>query len=193
MYPGQHAVQRADQPAIVMAAIGRNHHLSRARGAQQPSGASSARDWPQAARSLCHLHGEPSAVRRVLRRGRAVRALLHRRQFVSDRGRARLYRQQQPVEGARSRRRRSARSRLRRSSDCPKVELCLIVDGPGAGIARAQFRRGDGRISRNADWRRVAGSGDALFLGHHRADPRACCVRCPISRPTSRCRRSPRG
>jgi long-chain acyl-CoA synthetase len=64
----------------------------------------------------------------VLRRGRAVRTLLHRPQFVSDGRRTRLYRQQQPVEGAitSEAKREVARAPLR---DCPKVELLLIVDG----------------------------------------------------------------
>ena len=82
MYPGQHAQARADQPAVVMARIGRSDQLSRARGAQQPAGASPARGRPQAARPLRHLHGEPSALRRVLRGRRALGALLHLRQFV---------------------------------------------------------------------------------------------------------------
>ena len=68
-------------------------------------------------------------------------------------------------------------------ADCPSVELCLIVDGPGEGVARAQSRRGDSRISRNPDRRRAARSGDALFLGHHRkTQGRAASAARPVAR-----------
>src|SRR5271170_275468 len=98
MYPGQHAVQRADQPAVIMAESGetityrelearsnRLAHLLRAVGLNRLD-------------HYGHLHGEPPALRRMLLRGRAIWALLHRHQFVSDRGRTRLHHQQQSFE-----------------------------------------------------------------------------------------------
>ncbi len=81
-------------------AVGRDRHLPAARRAQQPARPSPARRRVETRRPLCRLPGEPSALRRVRRGGRAGRPLLHQCQFVPDRGRARLYRQQQPVEGA---------------------------------------------------------------------------------------------
>ena len=144
-------------------AIGRNRHLSRARGAQQPAGASPPRDRPQAARPLCRPHGEPHPLRRVLRGGRAIGPLLHQRQFVPDGGRSRLYRQQQPLQGAdhvagEARRRARGDGRLSQCRTLPDRRRTR------PRRPRAQPRRSDGALSRNADRRRVARHGDALFL-----------------------------
>ena len=77
MYPGKYAVERADQPAIIMAGTGetityaeyeartnRLAHLLRAHGLQR-------------LRPLLDLHGEQPALPRVLRGRRAQRPLLH--------------------------------------------------------------------------------------------------------------------
>ena len=49
---------------------------------------------------------------------------------------------------------------------CPKVELCLIVDGPGDGDRVLNLDAGDGGLAGDTDRRRVARHGDALFVGH---------------------------
>ena len=77
-------------------------------------------------------------------------------------------------------------------ADCPRVELCLIVDGPGDGTRGAQSRRGDGRLFRQAQsptrrWARRCSTPPARPGGR-----RACCARCPTGRPPNRCRCSPR-
>ena len=51
---------------------------------------------------------------------------------------------------------------------CPKIELCLIVDGNGRRRAGAKSRSSDSGVSRHAGCRRVARNRDALFLRHHR-------------------------
>ena len=107
----------------------------------------------------------------MLRRGRAIRTLLHRRQFVSDRGRTRLYRQQQPVEGA-HRVAGEARDRARGARRLPQGRTLSHRRWARRRLARAQSRRGDGRISDDPSRRRAAGSGDALFLGHDRTTER---------------------
>ena len=49
------------------------------------------------------------------------------------------------------------------------IVRCLVVDGPGDGGRIRQSRRGDGRLARYADRRRMPRHGDALFVRHHRA------------------------
>ena len=84
MYPGRHATERANQPAIIMAGSGETRtfaeiearsnklaHFLRSQGLQR----------------LDHyrdLHGKQRPVRRVLRGRRTRRALLHLHQFVPD-------------------------------------------------------------------------------------------------------------
>ena len=165
MYPGQHAEARADQPAIVMGRSGetityrelearsnRLAHLLRAIGLKRLDHyAIFMENHPRFVE--CCAAGERSglyytAVNSFLTAGELAYIVNNSLSKV-------LIMSQAKREIA-----------LAALSDCPKVELCLIVDGPSGRRARAQSRRGDGRISRNADWRRVPGSGDALFLGH---------------------------
>ena len=54
----------------------------------------------------------------------------------------------------------AALARLPRAS-----KLCLIVDGPGDGRARAQSRRGDGAFPATPIADECLGVGDAVFLG----------------------------
>ena len=65
---------------------GRGRHLSRARCAQQPAGASVSQARLEAARSLLDLHGEQFPLSRSLRRRRAVGAVLHLHQLLPHRG-----------------------------------------------------------------------------------------------------------
>ena len=93
MYPGRHAEARADQPAIIMGRSGetvtyrelearsnRLAHLLRAIGLKRLD------------HYAIFMENHPRFVE-CCAAGERSRALLHRRQFVSDRGRARLYRQ----------------------------------------------------------------------------------------------------
>ena len=166
-----------------MARFGRDRHLSRTRGAQQPARASPARGRAQAARSLRHLHGEPPAVRRVLRRGRAIGALLHLRQFVSDRAGELAYIVNNSLSKVLITSQAKRDVALAALADCPRVELCLIVDGPGEGTRVRNLDEATAEFPATPDRRRVARRGDALLVRHDRAGRRACCVRCPISRP----------
>ena len=138
MYPGRHAEARADQPAIVMARSGetvtyrelearsnRLAHLLRAIGLKRLDHyAIFMENHPRFVE--CCAAGERSGLYYTCR------------QFVSDGGRARLYRQQQPVEGAHhvEAKREIALAALK---ECPHVELCLIVDGPGEGSASSNL------------------------------------------------------
>ena len=73
---------------------------------------------------------------------------------------------------------------------CPKVELCLVVDGPGDGDKVAQSRAGDGRPAVDADRRRVARHADALFVGHDRPAQGHPAAAAASSRRRSICRSS---
>ena len=53
-------------------------------------------------------------------------------------------------------------------ADCPAIELCLIVDGPGEGERVRNLDDATAESSRYPDRRRNARRGDALFLGHDR-------------------------
>jgi hypothetical protein len=90
---GRHDVHR--QAASSPSASARLHHglrtgeavdLCRTGGAQQSPGAPVRKLWPEAARPLCDLHGEQQPLPGSLRRRRAVRAVLHLRQFLPDAG-----------------------------------------------------------------------------------------------------------
>ena len=52
--------------------------------------------------------------------------------------------------------------------ECPKVELCIVADGPGESDAHRRAARGDGRAARHADRGRIRRHRDALFVRHHR-------------------------
>ncbi len=83
----------------------------------------------------------------------------------------------------------AARSRSRRSPQCPNVTLCLVVDGSGDDGPFSRLRAGGRRPCPStpiAD--ESAGHADALLVGHHRPARRASCGRCPRTRRRSRCR-----
>ena len=79
--------------------VGRDDHAWTVGGARQQDRASLASRRPQQRRPLRHLYGKPSAPDRMRNGRRALRSLLHRRQFLSHARRARLYPKQQPLAG----------------------------------------------------------------------------------------------
>jgi long-chain acyl-CoA synthetase len=191
MYPGHHAVQRADQPAIVMGRSGetityrelearsnRLAHLLRAIGLERLDHyAIFMENHPRFIE--CCAAGERSGLYYT-----AVNSFLTAAEFTYI-----VNNSQSKVLIASQAKREIALAAL---SDCPKVELCLIVDGPSAGRACVV----SARRRPNCPQRRLATSRLELRCSIPRAQPggqRACCVRCPIGRPMSRCRRSPRG
>ena len=184
MYPGQQAVARAEQPAVVMGRSGQTVTYRRTRGARQSARASVARPRPEASRPFRRVHGKPCALRRVRRGGRAGGTLLHQRQFLPDAPRTRLYRQQQPLQGAdhlagKARYRAGGAARLprrrtlpdrRRPRDRDRVRNLddATAPYPETPIADECARRGD-----------------ALFLGNDRQSQGRACARYRCSRPRS--------
>ena len=58
--------------------------------------------------------------------------------------------------------------------DCPGVKLVLIVDGPSESDRVLNLDEATSALPGDADRRRVARHGDAVFLGHHgKAEGRA--------------------
>ena len=53
-------------------------------------------------------------------------------------------------------------------ADCPRVELCLIVDGPGEGTRVRNLGEATADFPFKPNRRRGAGRGDALLLRHDR-------------------------
>ncbi len=166
MYTGKHALLRPLQPAFIMAGDRRNGHLSRAGGAQQPAGASVSQPRPEAARPLFDLHGEQQPLSRSLRRRRTLRPLLHLRELLSHRGRARLHPDQQPVahpdhvEG-------KARYRARGAEGMPEGRALHRRRWRGRKRPHRRPAGSDGRSAAHPDHRRVCRHRDAVFLRHH--------------------------
>jgi long-chain acyl-CoA synthetase len=132
MYPGQHAVQRADQPAVVMAGSGetvtygelearsnRLAHLLRAAGLKRLDHyAIFMENHPRYIE--CCAAGERSglyytAVNSFLNAGEVA--------YIIDNSLSRVLITSEAKRDI----------ALAALADCPKVELCLIVDGPGEG------------------------------------------------------------
>ena len=138
MYPGQHAVQRADQPAIVMGRSGetityrelearsnRLAHLLRAIGLKRLDHyAIFMENHPRFVE--CCAAGERSGLYYT-----AVNSFLTAGELAYI-----VNNSQSKVLIASQAKRESALAAL---SDCPKVELCLIVDGPSAGSRVRNF------------------------------------------------------
>ena len=143
MYPGLHAVARADQPAVIMAGSGetvtyrqlearsnRLAHLLRFAGLRRLDHyAIFMENHPRFVE--CCAAGERSglyftSVNSFLTAGELA--------YIVNNSLSRVLITSQA-------KREIALAAL---ADCPKVELCLIVDGPGRGRPRAQSRRGDG-------------------------------------------------
>jgi long-chain acyl-CoA synthetase len=138
MYPGRHAVQRADQPAIVMGRSGetityrelearsnRLAHLLRAIGLKPLDHyAIFMENHPRFVE--CCAAGERSGLYYT-----AVNSFLTAGELAYI-----VNNSQSKVLIASQAKRESALAAL---SDCPKVELCLIVDGPSAGSRVRNF------------------------------------------------------
>ena len=132
MYPGQHAVQRADQPAVIMAGSGetatyrqlearsnRLAHLLRAAGLKRLDHyAIFMENHPRFVE--CCAAGERSGLYYT-----AINSFLTAGELAYI-----VNNSLSKVLIASEAKREVARAALR---DCPKVELLLIVDGPGAG------------------------------------------------------------
>ena len=95
MYTGKHAHLRPLQPAFIMARFRRGRDLCELEARCNRLAHLLRSPRPEAARPLCDLHGEQQPLPGGLRRRRAVRAVLHLREFVPDGERTRLHRQQQ--------------------------------------------------------------------------------------------------
>jgi long-chain acyl-CoA synthetase len=138
MYPGRHAVQRADQPAVVMGRSGetityrelearsnRLAHLLRAIGLKRLDHyAIFMENHPRFVE--CCAAGERSGLYYT-----AVNSFLTAGELAYI-----VNNSQSKVLIASQAKRESALAAL---SDCPKVELCLIVDGPSAGSRVRNF------------------------------------------------------
>jgi long-chain acyl-CoA synthetase len=133
MYPGLRSKIRTHQPAFIMAQSGEtvpSAELDRRsnRLAHFPAGE---RPWP--ARSLRNLHGEQRPLCRMLQRGRTDKPLLHLPQLISDAGRG------WPTSSNNSESKVLITSTAKRDvalqamAQCPRIERCLLVDGPGDG------------------------------------------------------------
>ena len=165
----------------------RGRDLPRAGSAQQPAGASVSQARPEAARPLRDLHGEQQPLPRGLRRRRAVRPVFHLRQFLPDRGRARLHPQQQPVAHPHHLA-RQARRRARGDQGMPRVSNSASSPmAPGKAIASSACSRPPPACRR----RRSRTNPSAPRCSIPPAPPdgrRASCGRCPSSRRRSNCR-----
>ena len=159
----------------------------RAGGAQQSAGASVSQARPEAARPLCDLHGEQQPLPRGLRRRRALRAVLHLRQFVPDAKRTRLHRQQQRVAhphhvGGKARR------RARGAEGMPQGRTLHRRRRRGRKRSHRRPARGDGRSAEDADRGRMQSAPRCSIRRAPPAGRRAFCGRCRSSRRRSSCR-----
>ena len=167
MYPGLHAEARADQPAVIMAELGETvtyrelearsnqlAHLLRAVGLNR--GDHYAVFMENHPRYIeCCAAGERSGlyltcINSFLNAGEVA--------YIVNNSLARVLITSQA-------KRDIAVAAL---ADCPAVELCLIVDGPGEGERVRNLIEAARRFSDNPDRRRDARLVHALFLGHDR-------------------------
>ena len=187
MYPGLHVEARADQPAVIMAELGetvtyrelearsnRLAHLLRAVGLKRLD------------HYAIFMENHPRYVECCAAGARSGLYYTAINSFLTADELA--YIVNNSLSKVLITSRRSARSRSRRCADCPKVELCLVVDGAGEGSrlrglseATAEFPATPIATSR---WERRCSIPRA-----RREDRKACCVRYPISlrRNPNRC------
>ena len=93
MFPGFHARERPDHPAVVMAGSGDDRDLPRARRALEPARPPLARAGPATRRPRRHPARQPPGLVRRRVGGAALGALLHAGQLAPHRRRGRLHRQ----------------------------------------------------------------------------------------------------
>jgi long-chain acyl-CoA synthetase len=191
MYPGQHAVQRADQPAVIMAESGetvtycelearsnRLAHLLRAIGLKRLDHyAIFMENHPRYVE--CCAAGERSGLYFT-----CINSFLTANELAYI-----INNSLSKVLITSEAKREVAIAALR---DCPKVELCLVADGAGEGSRVRSLSEATAEFPATPIGDESLGTA-MLYSRVQPGAPRACCVRCPISRPMSRCRRSWRG
>ena len=137
MYPGDHARQHPDQPALVMAHERRAADVRRVRGQRQPAGPPVPGGGVAAGRSRRPVHGEPPALLRDDVGGRAQRPLLHVHQLVPHAGGGRLHRRQLRRQGVHHHGGQGRRSPSRRPSRRPRSR-CSSASTPSAEVGPFQ-------------------------------------------------------
>jgi long-chain acyl-CoA synthetase len=190
MYPGQHAVQRADQPAVIMAESGetvtyrelearsnRLAHLLRAVGL----------------RRLDHyaifMENHPRFVECCAAGERSGLYFTCINSFLTADELAYIVNNSLSKALITSEAKREvALAALR---DCPKVELCLIVDGPPEGSRVRNFGEATAEFPPTPIGDESLGAA-MLYSSARPAARRGCCGRCPISRRRKCCRSGPR-
>ncbi len=159
--------------------------MPRAGSAQQSAGASVSQSRSEAARPLCDLHGEQQPLPRSLRRRRTIRFLLHLREFLSDAGANSPT--SSPTASSRILITSMAKLDVAREAlkECPKVELCIVVDGAGESERIVGLQAGHRRIAEDADRRMNASAPRCSIRRARPAVRRASCGRCRSSRRRS--------
>ena len=185
MYTGKHAHLRPLQPAFIMASTGEAVTYAELEARSNRLAHLLAQSRPQAARPLCHLHGEQQPLPRGLRRRRALRTVFHLREFLPDGKRACLHRHQQriahPYHVA-----RQARGSPRGAAAMP--EAGTLHRGRWRERKRAHRRpaAGHGRLAQDADRGRDASAPRCFIRPAPPAGRKASCGRCRSSRRNSR-------
>ena len=171
MYPGKHAARQPDHPAVIMAQTGevltygelearsnRLAHLFRARGLNRLD------HYAIFMENNAHYVECCSAGARTGIYYTCVNSFLTPEElaYILNNSESRIL--------ITSEAKRSVAAAALKS--CPKIELCLIVDGRGRRRAGAKSRSSDSGVSRDSGRRRGARNRDALFLRHHRTAER---------------------
>ena len=186
MYPGKYAVARAEQPAFIMARNGRSGDLRRIRAPQQPAGASAAR---QGLRRLDHYAIFMENNNRYVEScGAGERSGLYftcvNSYLTAEELAYILDNSQSKILITSMARREVALAALEK---CPRIELCLVVDGgDGKRVRRSRQATSAAfpvRRSPTKRWARRCSTPPARPVGR-----KACCARCRSIRRPGRCR-----
>ena len=181
--------------------VGRDDHARRVGGARQPARASLARHGPQEAATTT-----PSSWRTIrVTSNAALRASARASttptsiRYLTAGELAYIVNNSLSQVLITSRARSCGRAR-RRCSDCPRVKLCLVVDGPGDGDAVRNLDEATAAFPATPIPDESKGCGDVVFLGHDRPAERhfaaACrhaCERMPLGTAFAKFWRRPRG
>ena len=168
MYPGDHAEQHPDQPALVMADVRRATDVRRVRGQRQPprpplpvaSGCGAATTWRCSWRTTCATSRRwrrPSAPASTTRASTRTSRPEEVAYIVDDCDAKVFITSQAKAEVA-----------VAAAAMTPKVETFLCVDADADDRPVPPVRRGARRVPGDADRRRAARRGDALLVGHDR-------------------------
>ena len=168
MYPGKHAASQPDHPAVIMAQTGevmtygelearsnRLAHLLRARGLNRLD------HYAIFMENNAHYVACCSAGARTGIYYTCVNSFLTPEElaYILNNSESQILITSEAKRGV----------ALAALGSCPKIELCLIVDGSGRRRTGAKLSRSDSGVSRNSGRRRVRWNRDALFIGHDRA------------------------